>query len=641
MQTSFRSTWPWRSVGTAALTVALILGCGDSDDEEETWEALPREEPTLSEPTPRFQRVRLGETAAAEWTVRWPNGEKPRHMALDINQNAPPLDSSHHERSGWVEGRSVFRVEQELAKRGPHLLRLRPYSVANTTTIPVDASWALVQVMGGDADVVVPPLPETELAVGERRPMSGLPATALETYAANPNDNFGERFWSDQPLDFRIDDPTIASVTSDGVVEGLQEGQTTLRITAGSAEAEVTLHITSTPLGPPPDGDLTIALHGVETYRPETQTGEGPMETKVALDANGWPSILIQMRPGWTTTQGQPWISQLPPMALLRWTGTGFGLEWIGEPGDRYDHGLIDISDDGQVNLLLHDTLFQTLEIWSRPANATRGDWTITEVPKGPELHTGEVDTSWWAQGWFEGAENTATTSLDAAAVLPSSSGGTWFAYTTTSTFIHRNAEPPWSQQCPRMIRVAHVQDGAVEVELVDQTWLLTVQTTGGCSQVAGTLTRMLLLPPPFGATRPTILGLQDRQTRADDGAWTLLYRWRHVNDAWAVEPVDSAPDGEWARNPLGLVPIVPVTDSQDWFVENESKANLTWAWKDPGDGLVYTNQAPALGEFSGPGYAGHLVSSEKLYLFEDRHNGGFDHEFWLHTETLPSQLDD
>ena len=185
------------------------------------------------------------------------------------------------------------------------------------------------------------------------------------------------------------------------------------------------------------------------------------------------------------------------------------------------------------------------------------------------------------------------------------------------------------------------MRDGVVEVELIEQRWLLTVQTTAGCGQVAGSLAHMLLLPPSFGVSRPTVLGLQARETRADDETWIRLYRWRFLNESWVVEPVDSDHNGEWTRSPEGLVPVVPVNDNQDWYVENESKERLTWVWEDPGDGATYTIEVPGAEESWDQGCAGHAVSSEKVYWFEHRLIGGFDQEFWLHTATLPSLQQD
>lgn len=605
--------------GALSIAALAAIACSGGEDTDGGNVVLPVIAPTISAPEPLFQRVAPGETAVVEWTVTWPDGERPEDVAFDIGSFAPSLESTVSElRGGWVEGRSRYRLELMTATRGPYLLELHPRACRTTVCEDLPVVAGEVQVEGGPADAVFPPLAATTLAVGEVRPMTAYPATVWGEYTANPNPNFGERFWSDDPLQFSIDDVAVATVDDAGVVTGIAAGTTTLRIRAGAAEGTVALTVADVPLAAP-TGTVHVTDHHVELYEPTWPAGVGPLEGKVAVNERGWPMIAVPMRPGFGPGVDPPFYTQQPPLALARWTGTGFGWEWLGEPSERNYHGVVAVDADGHVWVVLRDQLNNELELWDRAGDVVVGGWNKRRLPIGVDVGQGEVDMSWFLEG--------SDYEYFPVATLVRPEGGLFIAYANWQAYNNVDADVAWSEQCPRMIRLVTATEDDVQIEVVERSWQLTVQSQGGCAEVfdfAGKIYRRLVLLPS-GGPHPTIRALQEVTTTPDPGN---LWTWEWTPSGWvgAAALLEGPMTDQDAAD---LAPILPVEGALDWTAVDDATAPL-WAWRD-GDGAVRTDDPLTDGSLA-ERYAGHVVTDTSVSVFVEDYPNTYDPTLGLHT---------
>lgn len=187
---------------------------------------------------------------------------------------------------------STYRVKLEVITPCPDIL------------CPVFRSNVVaVEVWGGDAVAVTALESSARIAVGEVRPLQGVAR-------AEAAGRFSDR--SHESVTYATVDATIAAVDAFGNVRGVAVGATRLVMTAGDAPpTEVAITVTDDALGAPTEGSVLLAAGGV-----------GPpdrIDDRLALTNDAWPIAL----------QDAPNIRQ----AIVRtWTGTGFGVEVVGEP---------------------------------------------------------------------------------------------------------------------------------------------------------------------------------------------------------------------------------------------------------------------------------------------------------------------
>ncbi len=274
--------------------------------------------PEILGPTPAFHRVVPGETAAFEWEVVWPDGARPDFEAFRIGARVGALEGDAAIRGGWVDGRSVYRVELNTPVRGGYTIGLDPQVCVQSRCEPFEAQAAHALVAGGPAEIVVPAVRSATMAVGEVRPFMAYPAGALQVDPLQPHAEYGVRYWSSEPIRYAIDDPGVATVSPAGRVTALAVGETTLRITAGAAAAAVALTVADLPLAAPGEGRWTLIDYQVDLSEGGGVHMEGAREAKVAVDAAGWPRIALPFHPGLGLGVELPfrWI-------FARWSSSG------------------------------------------------------------------------------------------------------------------------------------------------------------------------------------------------------------------------------------------------------------------------------------------------------------------------------
>lgn len=615
---SVRWTWP-----SLLLTGGLALGCalGDDDHDDTDWpEPPPTVYPLVEGPEPAFQRVAPGETAVFTWRITWPDGARPDHEALGVGVSAynhviGALDGDSATRAGWEPGRQVYRLEVDAETRRAEVFPLSVQVCARTTCEDVPAGAARLLVAGGPAEAVFPPVSESVLAVGEVRPFTAWPGTAFTEYAANPNPNFGQRFWSHEPLRFSTDHAGIATVDESGRVEGVAPGETTLRIAAGAAEAQVALTVVEAPLGPPGEGAWPVTTHAVELYQPGWAGGDGPVEAKVAVDSAGWPRFASRFNPGFGAAS-PAFVADLPPMVLARWTGTGFGYEPLGEPWEMPGQASLAVGGDGTEWALVRGRLFGELNLWERAPGAGIGDWTRHPVPQGPDVGFGEVPMTWFSDGYNH---------IEQAAQLPTAvwqgpGGEVGFAWATFADFANPHAAQD-SQQCPRMLFYASATPGGITVERVSQEWLLTVRTQNGCGDVDHQrYQRLVALPPGPGSPYAGVLALAETYSLFGPQKLAL---WTWQPGAWArALPLADQALSDSVRD---IAPVLPRAEGTSWVYDLDN-TEVLWAWSDA-EGVVH-GEVPEPTPFAAHG--GHAATEDFVYAFELRDRTGHAGALWM-----------
>lgn len=606
--------------GVAALVVAMALGCGfgvedtDGVDPNAAFEgAPPFVAPEILGPEPAFARVGPGETATFEWQVVWPDGERPDYEAFRIGARIPSFDADAPIRGGWVEGRSVYRAELTTPTRGAYEIALEPEICVRAQCQGVDANAAAARVAGGPADAVFPAVAAMSLAVGEVRPFVAYPATAL---VPNPNPNsYPFRSWSDDPLAYGVDDASVATVSSDGVIIGISAGETVLHITAGEASTTVTLTVVDAPLGPPGAGRWPVIDYRIDLLERPVY-GRGVREAKVAVDPRGWPRLAAPFHPGQGASLEEKFFVDLPPIVLTRWTGTGFGYEFLGEPWESNGQPVLAIGSDGHEWMMLRNELFDRLELWDRPSDGAPGSWTKRRLPSGPDVGLGEVDMSAFRPGlefhdWKEPV---------VSGVWSGDDGRVAFGYATTADYKNPYSAIPFYESCPKMRFLAEAGPDGVDVTRVRQVWTYTSPQQafdGACDTWVRAYGQIVVLPPSLGSLHPGMVfhgGEEDPDVFGPPvgGLWA----WRWTPDGWEARYLDGT---EAVQD---LAPVLPVRDAVDWFSTSMGPVPL-WLWYDATGDI--RSDPPLPGD-----YAGHGASEDFVYLFTDEGPDTVDMDLWM-----------
>lgn len=606
------------ALGSALLVMALGCGFGvedtDGTDTEEVFEGDPPfVAPEILGPEPAFALVRPGETATFEWRVVWPGGERPAYEAFRIGARIPSLDAAAPVRGGWVEGRSVYRAELTTDARGAYEIPLEPEICVRSHCQAVDATAAHARVAGGPADVVFPAVAALSLAVGEVRPFIAYPATA-PVPNLNP-DVYPLRSWSDDPLGYAVDDGAVASVSADGVITGVSTGDTLLHITAGEAATEVAITVVDAPLAPPGEGRWPVIDYRIDLLEAPVY-GRGVREAKVAVDPRGWPRLAAPFHPGRGASLSEKSFVDLPPMVLTRWTGTGFGYEFLGEPWESNGQPVLAIGSDGHEWMMLRNELFDRLELWDRPADAAPGSWTKRRLPTGPDVGLGEVDVSVFRPGlefhdWNEPL---------VSGVWAGDDGRVAFGYATTADYKNPYSAIPYYESCPKMRFLAEAGPDGVEVTRIKQLWTFSTPQQafdGDCETTERTYARIVVLPPSLGSPHPGMVFLGGEEDPVEFGPDPGgLWAWRWTPDGWDASYL------EGTEGIQDLAPVLPVRDAVDWFSTSTGPVPL-WLWYDVTGAI--RSDPPLPGD-----YAGHGVSEDFVYLFSDDGLDTEDRDLWM-----------
>lgn len=307
----------------------------------------------------------------------------------------------------------------------------RPYP----TEPECDALKVPVFVYGGPPSKVRVPFSTTTLVVGERRRLDAYVLAAVKTtpqYPSSTNRSHMLASWSSA-------DPTVATITPDGVVEARAAGTTTFTATAGNASSAITVSVKAGQVGPPPDG-VTKLLEGFAASRVTV----GP----TVFDDRGFVFVSGSMSQFDGTVASQfdyPW--------LLEWTGGGWGFSLITPPSKP---GAVEalVVDDRTLYLLLR-TRFG-VEVLTRPAADPTSAWKSTPLDRLSGLHP-ELDPA-VQQERFDLMELEGSTPYMGAAWMTREDGGLYFAASSYEGNEHFAA--PF--QCVENVRLFELTESGI-----------------------------------------------------------------------------------------------------------------------------------------------------------------------------------
>lgn len=296
------------------------------------------------------------------------------------------------------------------------------------------------------------------LAVGERRVFQGQPYAAYP-FGDNPDNSapgtIANQVRALEDPAYTIADPSVATVSDVGVLEGISPGSTTLTITAGAASTSVEVTVTKEELRTEaPRGLFDVGARG----HPQNK------HAIITLDESSAPVALHSLQSD-TFPNPNLWLATNTTV-LAEWTGTGFGTEWLGHSNiNQLQRASVAVGDDGRTWVPFVSAT-AGLHIGVRHRAGGEGPWTEVQLPTRPDLDRGEpipVEHVGYPQ---------VTLPVVNLGVRPASDGGAWVAY----QFIYKRLQAPdytshmWDhldpeQDCFWRVRLAHVGvDGTVEV---------------------------------------------------------------------------------------------------------------------------------------------------------------------------------
>jgi len=279
---------------------------------------------------------------------------------------------------------------------------------------------------------------------------------------------------------YTTDDATIATVDAIGNVRGVAVGATRLVMTAGDAlPTAVAITVTDDALGAPAEGSVLLAAGGVPAL--------SEIEDRLALTDDAWPFSL----------QDHPDIRQV---IVRTWTGTGFGVELVGEPWAAADHAHVFVTGDGVpwVFFVAHgDTSTLTAADRSGP-----GAWRLHPM--------GHV------------------TQPEGIAVLATDQG---VAMAFVEDFPVEAGAATVQTSCERVLSLATVTAEAATFETIDRhTYSVPTRVGGDCADVANVAdlgpTGVFLVPATDGSSWPRALTVTDGVTQlwtrvATESSWS------------------------------------------------------------------------------------------------------------------------
>lgn len=495
---------------TGVLALALGLACmgGDDDEPSERFQGPDVETLAPLEMTvePMLQRAGEGGTVRAELTIRWPtpDGSLPEaFQSFDITQSGTVDDGCQYNGS-WIEEGTRYRFTLRAGVPGKICRTYLNLSYESATRVQVTRSpSAYVQTVRTDVDRVLLPVDAVHLAEREARPMIALPVSGtFDGDASLP-----ERQYTSAPVTWSSTDTSVFTVDEDGVLFGVDPGEAELVAEAGGVEARVPVTVTDAALAAPGLGRHPFARWN--TSVPALLSDE-PADHFAAADSQGWPVFSMNHAPGGVDHPDR-WSLLDGPLVVSRWTGTGFGYEALGEPGDRFSGGQPTFDPQGRLQLVVYDGVRSERWLYTRPSDTAHGGWERTLLPYARQEFGQAPDSL--------GVVDAPGTSGALFNVPPSAEA----LSVGDTTFWALGASDTRPEYCAITVRLGRVTpDGSVEVELVDQADLAGASPCSSMLSSYG-LSSVDLLPPPVGSDWPIVMvTLNDGQVlayaRSDQG---------------------------------------------------------------------------------------------------------------------------
>lgn len=364
-------------LGVALPVLAFTLAClggGDDDEPSERFQGPGGEDllPIEMTVSPELQTAPQGVAVTADVFITWPSadgGIPPAADAVEVSYGADDQDGCTRQGRWIVEG-THWQWTMKNDNPDGVCRSFVNISVEGATRVSsVRTPGAYLRSLPTRADVVGLPAEHVVLGVDEVRPWSAFAA-------ADGTDWFNRerRVTADVDFTWRIDDPSVATVTEDGVLTGVSPGETTVSVQVdGGAPARATVRVVDVPPGPPPIGHHTV-LDFPATARGLTFEAPETFSPATAIEADGNPLFVLDNHDfGIGASDPRP--------LLLRWTGTGFGVEVLAVGEEATVSAWPATGADGHLYLLVLDRVTRTMQVWDRPVDVVRGGWRKRDVP--------------------------------------------------------------------------------------------------------------------------------------------------------------------------------------------------------------------------------------------------------------------
>lgn len=382
-------------------------------------------------------------------------------------------------------------------------------------TLSKDLGPVFVEIRGGETDSIVPLQPSVTIVPGEIRPVSAIPM--------NAPDKDGLLYPSGQDWTVSVADPSVAVVVGPRSVKGVSVGATTLEFRSADAVATIPVTVVDGTVSAPPDGRHRLEVIDFDGV---TDTGDirdvpvtltypiYPNKHRMALDPKGWPSAVFEA----SAVQVQ-WHTVLH----MEWTGSGFGIQQVGEFRESYWQPNYAVDDAGVRYMALQSGVLQGLHMAVQKPGDEPGVWKFTELGRRLDIRNESSDPLIWVN------DRQLDMDRERMSIQARKGGGAWLAYVV---WIHDASDPV--TPCVRMLRLATATATGVEVQDVEE--FRFTEGVSGCEATARIngfdVGELLLLPPDPGRNLPRILVLQ-----------------RQLNQAWSYPWVYDAAGAQWQRS--------------------------------------------------------------------------------------------
>lgn len=327
-----------RAMNRPLFALALLLAAGPltaCPKEEETFPPAPDVPVFSGLETEGLVDVNVGETRRFEVRVSHADGRPYegytfKSLAYPTNGKNVRIELTHE--GPGLEVFTVTALEREVVNiQGQFIAHSGTSSAPQANTTVAETPAMRLRVWGGAADRVLPQQLEVALGVGEVRPLSAIAWRRVGGQTVGGT-SILDIATASSPLVWTSDAPGVIEVSSEGVARGVAVGSTTLHARSDSAEWSTPATVTARELAPPSRGGRSFTgvdfRSGSITYAPLRVEEQGETAT-IDVDARGWPAFVAL-----DTAEHDQGVSRTKRAAdsqqhvlLVRWTGTGWGIE--------------------------------------------------------------------------------------------------------------------------------------------------------------------------------------------------------------------------------------------------------------------------------------------------------------------------
>jgi hypothetical protein len=333
----------------------------------------------------------------------------------------------------------------------------------NTTPLVTPLPDNRVVVWGGPDAGVAPLDPAVAMVVGEQRPVAAWPLARADD---------GSMTFGDQQITAAIDNAAVATIDGTFVVTAAAPGTATLTFSNGTDTATVPVTVTAGVLGPPADASYTLGAAFIGTV-----AGSTPNDL-VAIDSHGWPAAIVGV--------------DSAHVVLARWTGSGFGYEWVSDPWDTARDAHVVVDDQDHIWITYKTGARDSFMLVDRPSE-TPNAWRRRRLHGVPD---GALQAGFSEERLAHGdpAESQ-------AAMLARPGGGVWVAHWHSPSFervagVYQGFEV--DAQCLDLIRLAATRDDAgssLSESDVSKIWYQVPPDVARCHDETRADTALFVLP--------------------------------------------------------------------------------------------------------------------------------------------------